>query len=167
MSTMITITYNPAEDILNARISESGVITPAPIPGLGGRRPASDAYIYASDTSNERVYNAEILTPINQEGTEETGNTTADVHFNTGGQRRWATSRTDSINTILAAYATPQVPVYRAWQTIKLAIEGGSKQIEVDNDAEREFYLQAGAALKEYGITISLSTPATSEEGHH
>ena len=140
MSYNVLITYTAANDLFNAPAQKAGVVTAAPIPGLGGRTAPSDAYIYAPDTATAQVYS-----------------------YGTASQRRWPTTVTDNISSILEAYATPQVPVYRAWQTFKLAIDGGTPyEFSVASFAEAEFYREAGTALGKFGISVTVAeaTPA-------
>lgn len=266
MSYNVSITYTAANDLFNAPAQKAGVVTAAPIPGLGGRTAPSDAYIYAPDTATAQVYNREALSAnsdveyvaavagiysvtiggtvasagtititvggasttmnavsttaaatavaaaINAASTgaaakyaatssgavvtmtEKTGNegtgaptattSTTDVtvavattkagvagsvasttlySYGTASQRRWPTAVTDNISSILEAYATPQVPVYRAWQTFKLAIDGGTPyEFSVASFAEAEFYREAGTALCKFGISVTVAeaTPA-------
>lgn len=267
MSYNVSITYTAANDLFNAPAQKAGVVTAAPIPGLGGRTAPSDAYIYAPDTATAQVYNREALSAnsdveyvvavagiysvtiggtvasgdtitvggaittldatsaatttaaatavaavINAASTgaaakyaatssgavvtmtEKTGNegtgaptattSTTDItvavattkagvagsvasttlySYGTASQRRWPTAVTDNISSILEAYATPQVPVYRAWQTFKLAIDGGTPyEFSVASFAEAEFYREAGTALGKFGISVTVAeaTPA-------
>ena len=266
MSYNVSSTYTAANDLFNAPAQKAGVVTAAPIPGLGGRTAPSDAYVYAPDTATAQVYNREALsansdveyvaavagiysvtiggtvasagtititvggasTTMNAASTtaaatavaaainaastgaaakyaatssgavvtmtEKTGNegtgaptattSTTDVtvavattkagvagsvasttlySYGTASQRRWPTAVTDNISSILEAYATPQVPVYRAWQTFKLAIDGGTPyEFSVASFAEAEFYREAGTALGKFGISVTVAeaTPA-------
>ena len=61
MSYNVSITYTAANDLFNAPAQKAGVVTAAPIPGLGGRTAPSDAYVYAPDTATAQVYNREAL----------------------------------------------------------------------------------------------------------
>lgn len=157
----ITITYTPADDILNAKKEQDGVVTPAPIAKTPTTAP-SDAYIYAPAGSTTPIYNQETIITT-ADGAAVAANAYATAAYNTSGQRRWPRG-TNSIIAILEAYATPQVPVYRAWQTFKLAIEGGSTTFTVDTFAESEFYREAGKALNNYGITVTVEA-ITDESG--
>jgi hypothetical protein len=167
MSYNVSITYTAANDLFNAPAQKAGVVTAAPIPGLGGRTAPSDAYIYAPDTATAQVFNRENLADIDAtgaivEGTSAAPGTSAQTYL-TSGQRRWPKAVTDSIRSILKAYATPQVPVYRAWQTFKLAIDGGTPhEFSVASFAEAEFYREAGKALGKFGISVTVAeaTPA-------
>jgi hypothetical protein len=79
--------------------------------------------------------------------------------YGTASQRRWPTTVTDNIKSIIEAYKTPQVPVYRAWQSFKLAIDGSTPYtFEAASAAEADFYVNAGKALVNYGITVTSTT---------
>lgn len=161
MAYTVTITYTAANDLLNAKKAEGGVVTPAPIAATPKNAP-SDAYIYAPTGSTTPIYNQETVITTTATGAPTT-NTYTTLGYNTSGQRRWPKG-SNSIIAILEAYATPQVPVYRAWQTFKLAIEGGSTVFTVETFAESEFYREAGKALNNYGITV-VTEPVTEGEG--
>lgn len=159
MAYNITITYDATKDILNAKKEVEGVVTPVAIPGLENRNAPSDAYIYAPAGSTAPVYNAENLVTTNYTapgpGTATTTDTYKTASLLTSSQRRWPKAVTNSIKNILAAYLIPQVPVYRAWQTIKLAVTSGTYTFSVPTFAESSFYVEAGKALNDYGITIA------------
>lgn len=161
MAYSVTITYTPANDILNAKVAEGGVVTPAPI-AYAPKTAPSDAYIYAPAGSTTPVYNQETIITTDADGKAVAANAYATAAYNTSGQKRWPKG-SNSIIAILEAYATPQIPVYRAWQTFKLAIEGGSTAFEVATFAESEFYREAGKALTNYGITVV--TAEVTEDG--
>jgi len=154
MAYNITITYTKADDIFNAKAQSSNIVTAAPIPGVtanempGEYFGPSKAYIYAPDSATAPAYIKENL--VNNADLSD-----AQLSLLTSAQLRWPTSVTNAITAILDAYKTPQVPVYRAWQTIKLAIEGGSNTFSVATFAESEFYVEAGKALKNFGIAIT------------
>ena len=154
MAYTITITYTKADDIFNAKAQASNIVTAAPIPGVtanempGEYFGPSKAYIYAPDEATAPAYIKENL--VNNGDL-----TDAELSLLTSAQLRWPKSVTNAITSILEAYKTPQVPVYRAWQTIKLAIEGGSNTFSVASFAESEFYVEAGKALNKFGITIT------------
>ena len=152
MAYNVTITYTAANDILNAKKEALGVVTPAPYAPTPTSAP-SDAYIYAPAGSTKPVFNQETVITTDANGNPVAENAYTTFAYNTSGQRRWPRG-TNSIIGILETYATPQVPVYRAWQTFKLAIEGGSTTFEVPSFAEAEFYREAGKALEKYGITV-------------
>lgn len=162
MAYNVTITYTPTNDIFNAKKEVGGVVTAAPIPGLGGRSAPSDAYIYAPDSATKPVYNKECVCTIKEaDGTVADTDKYKDVGYITSGQRRWPKAATQSIMGILEAYATPQVPVYRAWQSFKMAIDGSTPYaFKVETFAESEFYREAGLALAKYGITVATSEAA-------
>lgn len=149
MAYTVTITYTPANDIFNAKVQKSNIVTPAAIPGItatempGEYVGPSKAYLYAADSATEPQY------------LKENFATTSDSYL-TSSQLRWPKSVTNSIINILEAYRTPQVPVARAWQTIKLAIAGGQYAFAVESGADAAFYEDAGKALKNYGITVSV-----------
>lgn len=151
MAYTVTITYTPAKDIFNAKVQKSNIVTPAAIPGItanempGEYVGPSKAYLYAADSATEPQY------------LKENFATTSDSYL-TSSQLRWPKSVTNSIINILEAYRTPQVPVARAWQTIKLAIAGGQYAFAVESGADAAFYEEAGKALKNYGITVSVET---------
>ena len=154
MAYKITITYTKANDIFNAKAQTSNIVTAAPIPGVSANEMPgeyfgpSKAYIYAPDNATAPAYIKENL--VNNADLSD-----AQLSLLTSAQLRWPTSVTNAITAILEAYKTPQVPVYRAWQTIKLAIEGGSTEFSVATFAESEFYVEAGKALAKFGITVA------------
>lgn len=155
MAYTITVTYTAANDIFNAKKEVDGIVTPCPIPGLDNRNAPSDAYIYAPEGATKPVYNKENIITIDDSGNPTTTDTYKTASYLPGSQRRWAKNDTKGIMNILEAYATPQIPVYRAWQTIKLAITSGTYSFEVATAAESEFYKEAGKALTNYGIVIT------------
>lgn len=156
MSLTVTITYTPANDIFNAPAQVEGVVTPTPYAAIPKTAP-SDAYIFAPEGSTAPVYNKENLVITGSAGTEDPAAVTATAVYLTSGQRRWPRGTTNSIKNIIEAYCTPQVPVYRAWQTFKLAITGGSLVITTDSQAEADFYRDAGKALTNYGISVTVA----------
>lgn len=156
MAYNVTIVYNPSNDILNAKKEIDGVVTPVAIPGLENRNAPSDAYIYAPVGSTAPIYNKENILTIDADGKATTTDTYKTASYLTASQRRWPKEVTNGIKNIIAAYLTPQVPAYRAWQTFKLAINGGTYTFEVPSFAESEFYKEAGAALGNYGITVTV-----------
>lgn len=149
MAYTVTITYTAANDIFNAKVQKSNIVTAAAIPGItanempGEYVGPSKAYLYAADSATAPQY------------LKENFATTSDSYL-TSSQLRWPKSVTNSIINILEAYRTPQVPVARAWQTIKLAIAGGQYAFAVESGADAAFYEDAGKALKNYGITVSV-----------
>lgn len=151
----VKITYTSTKDLLNAKKEDIGVVTPCSIPGLSHKTASSDAYVYAPEGSTKPMYNAEALLTIDATGKATTTDTYKTAALLTSAQRRWPKSETNSMFSIITAYATPQVPVYRAWQTFKLAINSGSYEFTVDTFAESEFYKEAGLALKNYGIEVA------------
>lgn len=156
MAFAITITYTPANDILNAVKEIEGVVTPAPYQPIPTKAP-SDAYIYAPEGSTKPVFNKENFITIDANGNPVNTNANITIGYSTSGQRRWPKSVTNSIKNIIAAYLTPQIPAYRAWQTFKLAITGGSLEFTTENVGEAEFYKEAGTALANYGITVTVA----------
>lgn len=164
MAFSVTIQYTAANDILNAKKEVEGVVTPAPYQPIPTGAP-SDAYIYAPEGSTKPVFNKENLITTDANGNPVATNTYVTAGYNTSGQRRWPKSVTGSIKYILEAYATPQVPVYRAWQTIKMAITGDSYNFTTESLAEAEFYKEAGKALTDYGITVTVAESETAEDG--
>lgn len=156
MAFSVTLQYIAANDILNAKKEAQGVVTPAPYAPIPKTAP-SDAYIYAPEGSTTPIYNKENTMTIDGDGKAVATNKYSDITYNTSGQRRWPRNTVNSISHILEAYATPQVPVYRAWQTIKMAIEGGSYEFTTNSIAEAEFYKEAGKALTNYGITVTVA----------
>lgn len=155
MAYTVTITYTPANDIFNAKVQKSNIVTAAAIPGItanempGEYVGPSKAYLYAADSATTPQYLKENL--VNNADLSDAGLTLL-----TSAQKRWPKSVTNSIINILEAYRTPQVPVARAWQTIKLAIAGGQYAFAVESGADAAFYEEAGKALKNYGITVSV-----------
>ena len=161
MAYTVTITYTAANDILNAKKEEQGVVTPTPVVTMANRPAPSDAYIYAPEGATKPIYNAENFATIaTADGTGKEKGEIVEVKglttLLTASQRRWPKSTAKGLFQILEAYATPQVPVYRAWQTFKLAITSGSYEFPASTFAEAEFYREAGNALKNYGITVAV-----------
>ena len=116
----------------------------------------SKAYLYAADSATRPQYLTENLVTganIDPKNPGE-GHTAADAMADAGlslltsSQLRWPKSVTNSIINILEAYRTPQIPVYRAWQTFKLA---------TDSSAEAYFYGEAGKALENYGFKVTVT----------
>lgn len=168
MSYNVTITYTAANDIYNMDKQTPNVKTVAPIPGLssstmpGKWQGASKPYIYAADDATAPEYNKENLF-TNSDGAI-TG--IANLSLLTSAQKRWPQSVAMDLMNILEAYLIPQIPIYRAWQTFKMTAEldGVTNTFEVDTQAEASFYVQAGAALKDYGFTVT-SEAANGNEG--
>lgn len=163
MAYTITITYTAANDILNAKKEAQGVVTPTPVTLCANRPAPSDAYIYAPEGSTKPVYNAENFATIAAAASSgvEKGEVSAvpgTTALLTGSQKRWPKSTANGLFGILEAYATPQVPAYRAWQTFKLAITSGTYEFATENFAESEFYREAGRALSNYGITVAVAS---------
>ena len=166
MSYNVTITYTAADDIFNMDKQTANVKTVAPIPGLSsstmpGKWPgASKPYIYAADDATAPEYNKENLF-TNSDGAI-TG--IANLSLLTSSQKRWPQSVAMDLLNILEAYLIPQIPIYRAWQTFKMTAEldGVTNTFAVDTLAEASFYVQAGAALKDFGFTV---TSEAAEEG--
>lgn len=166
MSYNVTITYTAANDIFNMDKQTANVKTVAPIPGLSsstmpGKWPgASKPYIYAADDATAPEYNKENLF------TNSSGAVTgiANLSLLTSSQKRWPQSVAMDLLNILEAYLIPQIPIYRAWQTFKMTAEldGVTNTFAVDTLAEASFYVQAGAALKDFGFTV---TSGAAEEG--
>ena len=164
MSYTVTITYKAANDIYNMQNQELNVKTVAPIPGLSastmpGKWPgASKPYIYAADNATAPEYNKENLF------TNTNGSITAiaNISLLTSAQKRWPQSVAMNLMNILEAYLTPQISIYRAWQTLKMTAEldGTTNKFTCDTYAEASFYVQAGAALKDFGFTVT-STEAS------
>ena len=156
MAYTVTITYTPANDIFNAKVQKSNIVTPAAIPGItanempGEYVGPSKAYLYAADSATAPQYLKENL--VNNADLSDAGLTLL-----TSAQKRWPKSVTNSIINILEAYRTPQIPVYRAWQTFKLAIAGGTMKFVTDSAAEADFYAEAGKALANYGFTVEVT----------
>lgn len=169
----VSITYTASNDIFNAKVQKSNIVTAAAIPGItanempGEYVGPSKAYLYAADSATLPQYLKEKLGTITAHAatTEEPVTpayneyTDADVSYLTSSQLRWPKSVTNSIINILEAYRTPQIPVFRAWQTFKLAIAGGSMQFVTDSAAEAQFYVEAGKALANYGFEVT-ATPS-------
>jgi len=154
MAYTITIVYSAEDDIFNSKVQKSNIVTAAAIPGItanempGEYVGPSKAYLYAADSATTPQYLKENL--VNNADLSDAG-----LSLLTSSQLRWPKSITNSIINILEAYRTPQVPVYRAWQTIKLAIAGGTTTFAVDTFEAAQFYVDAGKALAKYGITIT------------
>lgn len=150
MAYTVTITYTPSDDIFNAKVQKSNIVTPAAIPGItanempGEYVGPSKAYLYAADAATAPQY------------LKENFATTSDSYL-TSSQLRWPKSVTNSIINILEAYRTPQVPVARAWQTIKLAIAGGTYTFAVEDEAAAFFYKELNTDLAKYGIAVTVS----------
>lgn len=158
MAFTVTITYTPANDILNAKAEPQGIVSAVSIPGLTRQPAPSDQYIYATklNAATKAEYNAETVSTIDANGQIAAVDKYKDLTYLTSSQKRWPKAVTDAIYKIIEAYATPQVPVYRAWQTFKLAIAGGSISFETANYAEADFYKDAGKALTLYGIAVTV-----------
>ena len=153
MAYTVTISYTPANDIFNAKVQKSNIVTPAAIPGLSATEMPgeyvgpSKAYLYAADSATVPQY------------LKENFATTNDSYL-TSSQLRWPKSVTNSIMNILTAYRIPQIPVYRAWQTFKFAIEGTGEhpyEFAVSTLAEAQFYADAGKALANYGFEVEIA----------
>lgn len=159
MSYNVTITYTAAKDIYNMQNQELNVKTVAPIPGLSsstvpGKWPsASKPYIYAADNATAPAYNKDNLF------TNTNGAVTAIANMSllTSAQKRWPQSVAMDLMNILEAYLIPQISIYRAWQTFKMTAEldGTTNKFACDTYAEASFYVQAGAALKDFGFTVT------------
>lgn len=167
MAYTISITYSPANDIFLAKNQTSNIVTAAPIPGItanempGEYDGPSKPYLYAPDEATTPKFLKEKLFA----GTgEASAYTDANLHYFTSSQLRWPKSVTNSMINILEAYRTPQIPVYRAWQSFKMAIEGGTTKFKVDTYAQASFYVEAGKALKDYGFTVT-SEEVTADGG--
>lgn len=163
MSFSVEIVYNPSQDIFNAKKGTNSVVTAAPIPGLGGRTAPSDSYIYGSEGATKPEFVGDVFLYDKDDNTQEspipagTVKNTASGAYASGSQKRWSRSVTADINSIIEAYATPQIPTYRAWQHFKLAIDGSDSYIfNVETFAEAEFYRSIGTALTKYGITVAV-----------
>ena len=158
MAYTVTITYTPANDIFNAKVQKSNIVTAAAIPGItanempGEYVGPSKAYLYAADSATAPQYLKENL--VNNADLSDAG-----LSLLTSSQLRWPKSVTNSIINILEAYRTPQIPAYRAWQTFKLAIAGGEMEFAVETNAEAQFYVEAGKALAKYGFEVT-ATPS-------
>ena len=165
----VAITYTPSSDIFNAKVQKSNIVTSAAIPGItanempGEYVGPSKAYLYAEDSATLPQYLTEKLGTITAHAAATSENvsyntfTDAGLSLLTSSQLRWPKSVTNSIINILEAYRTPQIPVYRAWQTFKLAIAGGTMQFVTDSAAEADFYAEAGKALANYGFTVEVT----------
>ena len=173
MAYTVTITYTPAKDIFKVKTQKSNIVTAAAIPGItanempGEYVGPSKAYLYAADSATVPQYLKEKLGKITTTTTGEgasavTANTytDAELSFLTSSQLRWPKSVTNSIINILEAYRTPQVPVFRAWQTFKFAITGGQPfTFAVETAEAASFYVEAGKALANYGFEVA-TTPS-------
>lgn len=171
MAYSVTITYTAANDIFNAKVQKSNIVTAAAIPGItanempGEYVGPSKAYLYAADAATRPQYLTENLVtganidPKNpgEEHTAADAMADAGLSLLTSSQLRWPKSVTNSIINILEAYRTPQVPVARAWQTIKLAITGGSYTFAVESEAAAFFYKELNTDLAKYGIAVTVS----------
>lgn len=169
MAFTVTITYTPAEDIFNAKVQKSNIVTAAAIPGLtanelpGEYVGPSKAYLYAEDSATLPQYLTEKLGTIAAHAGETADDpsyneyTDAGLSYLTSSQLRWPKSVTNSIINILEAYRTPQVPVARAWQTIKLAIAGGTYTFAVESEEAAWFYKELDTDLAKYGIGVTVS----------
>ena len=159
----VSITYTSSDDIFNAKVQKSNIVTAAAIPGItanempGEYVGPSKAYLYAADTAQAPEYLTENFNVTGTVGEEALTDVT--LSYLTSSQLRWPKSVTNSIINILEAYRTPQIPVFRAWQTFKLAIAGGSMQFVTDSAAEAQFYVEAGKALANYGFAVT-ATPS-------
>ena len=171
MAFTVTITYTPVNDIFNAKAQKSNIVTAAAIPGItanempGEYVGPSKAYLYAADSATRPQYLTENLVTganIDPKNPGE-GHTAADAMADAGlslltsSQLRWPKSVTNSIINILEAYRTPQVPVARAWQTIKLAITGGTYTFAVKDEADAFFYKELNNSLAKYGISTEVT----------
>jgi len=158
MAYTVTITYTAANDIFNAKVQKSNIVTAAAIPGItanempGEYVGPSKAYLYAADSATAPAYLKENL--VKNSDLSDAG-----LSLLTSSQLRWPKSVTNSIMNILEAYRIPQIPVYRAWQTFKLAIAGGEMEFAVETNAEAQFYVEAGKALAKYGFEVE-ATPS-------
>lgn len=164
MAYSVTITYVAANDIFNIKKQSSNIVSAAPIPGVtanempGEYQGPSKPYLYAADNATAPQYLKENL--VNNSDLSDAG-----LSLLTSSQLRWPKSVTNSIINILEAYRTPQIPVYRAWQTFKMAIEGGSNTFEVPSMAEASFYEEAGKALTKYGFAVTYELVTEGGEG--
>ena len=163
MAYTVTITYTAANDIFNAKVQKSNIVTAAAIPGItatempGEYVGPSKAYLYAADSATVPQYLKENFNVTGTAGDEAL--TDVSLSYLTSSQLRWPKSVTNSIINILEAYRVPQVPVYRAWQTFKFAITGGELEFAVETAEAATFYLDAGKALAKYGFTVA-TTPS-------
>lgn len=166
----VAITYTPSSDIFNAKVQKSNIVTAAAIPGItatempGEYVGPSKAYLYAADSATMPQYLTEKLGTITAHAADPEHDTPAYNEYTDAGlslltssQLRWPKSVTNSIINILEAYRVPQVPVFRAWQTFKFAITGGTMQFVTDSAAEADFYAEAGKALANYGFTVEVT----------
>lgn len=159
MSYTVTITYTAANDIYNIDKQTPNIKTVAPIPGLssstmpGKWQGPSKEYLYAADGATAPAYLKENL--FTQSSGSLTGN--ANLSLLTSSQKRWPESTAMDLMNILQAYLIPQIPIYRAWQTFKMTadLDGATNSFSVDTAAEASFYVQAGAALKNYGFAVT------------
>ena len=157
MGYKVSITYTAANDIFNAPAQGAAVVSPVSIPALTRQPAPANAYVYAPDCSTEPVHNQDAFMECNcEDGTIEKveGSFKKGIVYFPGSQRRWPKAVTDAIMKVLEAYSIPQIPVYKAWQTFKLAIDGEKQEFVVGTFAESEFYREAGIALTKYGITV-------------
>lgn len=169
MSFTVTITYTAANDIFNMDKQTPNVKTVAPIPGLssstlpGKWRGPSKEYLFAADDATAPEYLKENLF-TNSDGAL-TG--IANLSLLTSSQKRWPESTAMDLLNILQAYLIPQIPIYRAWQTFKMTadLDGTTNTFEVDTAAEASFYVQAGAALKDYGFEVTSEAAEDGGEG--
>lgn len=170
MSYTVTITYTAAKDIYNIDKQTPNLKTVAPIPGLssstmpGKWKGPSKEYFYAADDATAPEYLKENL--FNQNGS---GVLTANANLSllTSSQKRWPESTAMDLMNILQAYLIPQIPIYRAWQTFKMTadLDGASNSFKVDTAAEASFYVQAGAALKDYGFEVNSEAASEAASG--
>lgn len=170
MAFTVTITYTPADDIFNAKVQKSNIVTPAAIPGItanempGEYVGPSKAYLYAADSATLPQYIKEKLGTVTAHAATTdpaapayNEYTDAGLSYLTSSQLRWPKSVTNSIISILEAYRTPQVPVARAWQTIKLAITGGTYTFAVESEEAAWFYRELNTDLAKYGISVTVA----------
>ena len=168
MSYTVTITYTAAKDIYNIDKQTPNLKTVAPIPGLssstmpGKWKGPSKEYLYAADDATAPEYLKENLYS-NSSNTL----TPANLSLLTSSQKRWPESTAMDLMNILQAYLIPQIPIYRAWQTFKMTadLDGASNSFDVDTAAEASFYVQAGAALKDFGFEVTSTAAANGGEG--
>lgn len=169
MSFTVTITYTAADDIFNMDKQTPNVKTVAPIPGLssstmpGKWRGPSKEYLFAADDAVAPEYLKENL--FTNSGGALTG--IANLSLLTSSQKRWPESTAMDLLNILQAYLIPQIPIYRAWQTFKMTadLDGATNTFDVETAAEASFYVQAGAALKDYGFTVTSEAVEDGGEG--
>lgn len=157
MSYTVTINYTAANDIFNAPAQGAGVVSPVSIPALTRQPAPSNAYVYAPDGATEQRYNQDAFMECDCDGkvVNADGSYKKGMSYFPGSQRRWPKAVTDAIMKILEAYSIPQIPVFKAWQTFKLAIDGEEQEFTVGTFAESEFYREVGIALCKYGITVT------------